>query len=110
MHPPAPDHEQHPRGIKAALARFVWRITPTCHEVTRLTSEGRDRPLPLVTRLRLDLHRSFCLLCARYAGQLDVMHEGIGDVRDHLDEPVDARLSDVRKAELKRALRGDAAR
>jgi hypothetical protein len=43
------DHEP-PNWITAKLANLVWRMTPDCREVTRLTSEGRDRPLPLGTR------------------------------------------------------------
>src|ERR1700744_2185880 len=61
--------------ITGKLVNLVWMITPDCREVTRLTSEGRDRLLPLGARLRLGLHRRFCKWCGRYARQLDLLHK-----------------------------------
>ena len=71
----SPDDHDPSNWITAKLVNLVWRMTPDCREVTRLTSEGRDRSLALGTRLRLGLHRCFCKWCARYAKQLDLLHE-----------------------------------
>lgn len=99
---PAPAPDQKPPGwLTARLADAVWRITPDCREVARLTSEGRDRPLPLGTRLRLGLHRSFCQWCARYLEQLDLIHEA----SRQLPAQHDGALPDDARARLKERLR-----
>ena len=58
------------RRINAASLRFVALFIPPCHEVTRLLSQGMDRPLPWATRLRLRVHLLSCVWCRRYARQL----------------------------------------
>jgi hypothetical protein len=97
------DHEP-PNWITAKLANLVWRMTPDCREVTRLTSEGRDRPLPLGTRLRLGLHRCFCKWCARYAKQLDLLHEANLLFAEHVDQIGGPTLDSDAKARIKLAL------
>ncbi len=104
MSHPTDDHES-PHWVKARLAGLVWRITPTCREVARRTSEERDHPLPVGLRLRLGLHRHFCPSCARYAGQLDLLHEATRQFPGHLHEAGGPTLSTEAKARLKRALR-----
>ena len=95
------DASETPNWLATKVANVVWRITPNCREVARLTSEGRDRPLPLGARTRLGLHRVFCQWCARYAAQLDLLHEATHRLPDHLEKvlPTDA------KARIKRAMR-----
>ncbi len=90
-----------PRWLTTKVAGLVWRITPNCREVARLTSEARDRALPLGARTRLGLHRAFCKWCARYAAQLDLLHEATHRLPEHLDKalPIDA------KARMKQAMR-----
>ena len=97
------DHEP-PNWITAKLANLVWRMTPDCREVTRLTSEGRDRPLPLGTRLRLGLHRCFCKWCARYAKQLDLLHEANLLFAEHVDQIGGPTLDRDAKSRMKHAL------
>src|SRR6516162_7289676 len=82
------DHES-PNWITANLANLVRRMTPSCREVSRLTSKGRDRLLPLGSRLRLALHCCFCKWCARYANQLQLLHEAT-----HLFVAPSIRLTD----------------
>jgi hypothetical protein len=100
----SPDDPTSPHWLKTKVSGWFWSLTPTCREVARFTSEGRDRPLPIGTRLRLGLHRSFCQWCARYARQLDLVHEAselFPEHSDHLDEP---SLDGGAKERMKRAL------
>ena len=96
--------------ITGKLVNLVWRITPDCREVTRLTSEGRDRLLPLGTRLRLGLHRRFCKWCARYARQLDFLHKANHLFAAHVDQLSGPSLSTDAKSRMKRTLQTGASR
>ena len=90
--------------ITGKLVNLVWRITPDYREVTRLTSEGRDRLLPLGTRLRLGLHRRFCKWCARYARQLDLLHKANHLFVAHVDQTIGPSLNTDAKSRMKRTL------
>jgi hypothetical protein len=103
--PHPPDAHEKPHWIKARVADIVWRITPHCREVARLTSEQRDHPLPLGVRMRLGLHRAFCKWCTRYARQLDLLQEAAHRFPEHLDEIAGPALPADAKARLKRATR-----
>lgn len=48
-------------------------LKPTCKEVHRLTSEGLDRELTLVERLRMRLHLAVCEACTNFTGQMDLI-------------------------------------
>ena len=91
--------------ITGKLLNLVWKITPDCREVARLTSEGHDRPLPLGARLRLGLHRRFCQWCARYARQLDFLHQANHLFAEHLDQLSGPSLSTDAKSRMKRTLK-----
>ena len=90
--------------ITGKLVNLVLRTTPGCREVTRLTSEGRDRLLPLSARLRLGLHRRFCKWCARYAKQLDFLHRASHHFEAHVDQLNGPSLSTDAKSRMKRTL------
>jgi hypothetical protein len=90
--------------ITGKLLNLVWRITPDCRQVARLTSEGRERLLPLGARLRLGLHRCFCKWCARYAKQLDLLHEANLLFAEHVDQIGGPTLESDAKARMKLAL------
>ncbi|MBE2258970.1 MAG: zf-HC2 domain-containing protein [Candidatus Accumulibacter sp.] len=46
----------------------------TCREVTQLLSQGQDRKLSTVERLRLRLHLALCRGCANFKKQMDYLH------------------------------------
>jgi hypothetical protein len=101
---PSPDsHEPRP-WLKARVSAWFWSLTPTCREVARLTSEGRDHPLPLGMRLRLGLHRGFCQWCARYAEQLDLLHEASQLYPKHIEHLKGPKLDENARARMKGAL------
>jgi hypothetical protein len=93
-----------PNWLKTKVSNWFWVLTPTCKEVARLTSEGRDRPLPLGMRLRLRLHRAFCQWCARYAKQLDLVHEASHAFPENVDQAGGPALDADARARMKRAL------
>jgi hypothetical protein len=100
----SPGDRDPPNWIVATIANLVWRMTPNCREVAQLTSDGRDRSLPLGTQLRLGLHRCFCKWCARYAKQLDLLHEANQFLAENVDQIGGPALDSDAKARMKRAL------
>ena len=84
---------------------FLGAITPKCTEVTRLHSQGLDRPLPWLMRLRLRLHQLMCCYCARYGRQLRSLRSFRRSLPEHLDEIVPECLEASVKARLKQRLR-----
>jgi hypothetical protein len=101
----SPHNHTPPHWLKTKVSGWFWSLSPTCKEVARLTSEGRDHPLPLGMRLRLGLHRSFCQWCARYAKQLDFVHEASQLFPAHVDQIEQPNLDGDAKARMKRAIR-----
>jgi predicted anti-sigma-YlaC factor YlaD len=49
----------------------------TCKEVSRLASQGLDRRLGLVERLRLRLHLAICEGCRNFTKQLDFLRKAV---------------------------------
>ena len=49
----------------------------TCHEASRLLSQGMDAPLPLGQRLRLRLHLLVCDACSNFSRQLRLLRRAI---------------------------------
>jgi hypothetical protein len=103
----SPHDQTPPNWLKTKVSGWFWSLSPTCKEVARLTSEGRDHLLPLGMRLRLGFHRSFCQWCARYAKQLDLVHEASHLFPEHVDQVGGAALGDGAKARMKQALRDE---
>jgi len=102
---------QKPRPLlQARVSSWFRKLTPACREVARLTSEGRDHPLPTGMRMRLGLHRRFCTHCARYAEQLDLLHEATHRFPEHAEPIGGPTLNHDAKARMKRALLRSASR
>ena len=53
------------------------KLKPTCHEVHRLISEGLDRKLTRVERLRMQLHLVICDICRRFSAQMQLLHQAM---------------------------------
>lgn len=56
-------------------------LKPTCKEVHRLTSEGLDRDLTLVERLRVRLHLLVCDACTNFTGQMLLIRRAMQRLR-----------------------------
>jgi hypothetical protein len=52
-------------------------LKPTCREVHRLVSEGMDRELSLVERVRMRLHLMVCDACTRFNGQMALLRRAM---------------------------------
>ncbi len=52
-------------------------LKPTCKEVHRLVSEGLDRDLSLVERLRMRLHLMVCDACTNFNGQMALLRQAM---------------------------------
>jgi hypothetical protein len=106
--PYSPDNQEPRHSLKAIVSSWLRKLTPTCREVARLTSEGRDHALPAAIRMRLGLHRRLCTECARYAEQLNLLHAAVRWVPDHVSESDGLTLNHDVKARMKRVLRRQA--
>jgi hypothetical protein len=68
-----------------------------CSDTTRLISEGLDRSITLVERLRLGVHLLFCPPCLRF-------HRATSWLHTVLAAPADARLPAEAHDRIRRAL------
>lgn len=84
---------------------FFARITPPCRDVTRLVSESMDRTLPLLIRIKLQLHYWICQACAQYRRQLLALRQATRRSASETHAQEDTQLSSAAKARLKEALR-----
>jgi hypothetical protein len=53
-----------------------------CKETTGLISQGQDRPLTTVERIRLRLHLLLCSGCRNFNRQLDFLRTALRRYRD----------------------------
>ena len=49
-------------------------LKPTCKEVHQLVSEGLDRKLTFIERMRMRLHLLVCDACTRFNHQMALIH------------------------------------
>jgi hypothetical protein len=103
--PESPDDDDTPKSIAKRIADAIW---PACRDVARLTSEGLDHPLSRGVRIRLSIHRFFCKWCARYARQLDLLHDASRQFPEHLDQIEGAQLGSEVKSRLRQTMREQA--
>ena len=68
--------------FKTKFVVWVWNHTPTCAEMSRLTSRSFEQPLTVMTRLKMRLHFVIGAWCKRYFNQLTFLHEA----PPHFDE------------------------
>lgn len=60
-------------------------LKPTCREVHRLVSEGLDRELSLIERIRMRGHLLMCSICRQFDQQSHFLRRAMRrlDVDDH---------------------------
>jgi Putative zinc-finger len=61
------------------------KIHRTCKEAAALILAREDRPLPWTDRLALRLHLAICKACPRFADQVRLMGEAMGQWRHYVD-------------------------
>jgi len=89
------------------LAGLIGAVTPKCREVTRLISQGMERPLPLHARLKLRLHYVWCCYCGRYARQLGDIRKAARKLAENADAASSARLSPEARQRIRDAIRNE---
>ena len=62
-------------SLKAKFVVWVWNHTPTCAEMSRLTSRALEQPLTIKTRMKMRLHFVICAWCRRYFEQINFLHD-----------------------------------
>ena len=61
-------------SFKTKFVVWVWNHTPSCAEMSRLTSRTLEQPLTLKMRMRMRLHFVICTWCRRYFEQINFLH------------------------------------
>jgi len=61
-------------SLKTSFVVWVWNHTPSCAEMSRLTSRALEQPLTLKMRLKMRLHFVICAWCRRYFEQINFLH------------------------------------
>jgi hypothetical protein len=62
-------------SLKTRFVVWVWNHTPSCAEMSRLTSRALEQPLTLKIRIKMRLHFVICAWCRRYFEQINFLHE-----------------------------------
>ena len=62
-------------SLKTKFVVWVWNHTPSCAEMSRLTSRALEQPLTLTMRMKMRLHFVICAWCRRYFEQINFLHE-----------------------------------
>lgn len=86
---------------------WLFRMLPTCRDMTRLLSDSMDRALPFHVRMRMHLHLRMCVLCEGYKHQLGLIRDVLrkdGTRIMEADRPQKSCLSAEAKARIQRAL------
>jgi hypothetical protein len=97
--------QEHRNWLQLRIVLLIVRLTPRCPEVIRILSQGMDKPLPLLTRLRLRVHYLMCSFCERYAKQLQYMRTTAREFPEKIGEISDATLPTDVKERMKDALK-----
>jgi len=61
-------------SLKTKFVVWVWKHTPNCAEMSRLTSRALEQPLTLKMRMQMRLHFAICAWCRRYFEQINFLH------------------------------------
>ncbi|HEY0847670.1 MAG TPA: zf-HC2 domain-containing protein [Noviherbaspirillum sp.] len=60
-------------------------LKPTCKEIHRLTSEGMDRELTYIERVRVRLHLMVCTACRNFTGQMELLRRAMRQIMPDSD-------------------------
>lgn len=91
-------------SIKGTFEMFIWKITPTCAEMTRLASQSQDRRLTILQRVRIRLHFLICVWCKRYFQQLAAIRATARSCAEQEPANPESALSPEAKERIARAI------
>ena len=92
-------------SLKTKFVVWVWNHTPSCAEMSRLTSRALEQPLTLRMRLKMRLHFVICAWCRRYFEQINFLHEHAPRLGMQLGELPGRGLSPDAKRRIKSVVR-----
>ena len=92
-------------SLKTKFVVWVWNHTPSCAEMSRLTSRALDQPLTLKLRLKMRLHFVICAWCRRYFEQINFLHNSAPKLGLQLGELPGRGLSPDAKSRIKTEVR-----
>ena len=90
--------------LTTKIVVFLARVTPKCHDITRLISQAQDAPLPWFMRVKMRLHYAICVWCERYRDQLGFVRKALHICPEEPVPPATEGLPADAKERLKRAL------
>ena len=97
--------QEHRSWLQLQIVLLICRFTPKCPEVTRILSQGMEKELPLITRIKLRIHFLMCSFCERYMKQLKYIRQVSREFPEKIGEVSDAALPPDAKERIKSALR-----
>ena len=97
--------QEHRSWLQLQIVLLICRFTPKCPEVTRILSQGMEKELPLITRIKLRIHFLMCSFCERYMKQLKYIRQVSREFPEKIGEVSNATLPADAKERIKSALR-----
>lgn len=92
-------------SLKTRFVIWVWKHTPSCAEMSRLTSRALEQPLTLKLRMKMRLHFVICAWCRRYFEQINFLHNSAPKLGMQLGELPGRGLSPDAKSRIKTEVR-----
>jgi hypothetical protein len=96
--------QEHRSWLQLQIVLLICKFTPTCPEVIRILSQGMDRKLSLIVRLKLRVHYLMCSFCERYMKQLRYMREVAREFPEKIGTVSTATLPEEAKERMKAAI------
>ena len=87
-------------SLKLRWVAWVWKHTPDCKEMSRLSSLAFEQPPGFTLRLRMWLHHLICVWCRRYERQLKFLRR----VAPRLEQEVETASSRGLSVEARRRI------
>lgn len=94
-----------PRSLKLSFVKLIWRLTPNCAEMARLSSAQFEGGISPGTRVRMRLHYVICRWCQRYSAQLRFLQQATGQSHNHIASDSSRGLSNAARDRIKICLR-----
>ncbi len=92
--------------IKNGFNKLVWKLLPSCKDITALISRSLEDDLSLREKLVMKTHLYTCIACQRYLTQLEFMSEVLEKQDQKIEKGEYApRLSSEASERLKNALK-----
>ena len=90
--------------LTAKIVGLLARITPRCHDMTRLISRSQDADLPVGTRVKMRMHYWICAWCVRYRDQVRFVRKALHVCPEPQPSSLMGKLPADARQRLKQAL------